>query len=65
MTKWVMQVPTLTPPILNLEDLLSEVADTLDDGHEDQFELVEDLFELAVTEVAKEAMFNTCISSCK
>jgi hypothetical protein len=45
--------------------LLSEVADTLDDGLEAEFELVNDLLKLAVTEVVMEAMFNTCFSSCK
>jgi hypothetical protein len=45
--------------------LLSEVSDTLDDGHEAQYELVNDLLELAVTEVVKEAMYNTHFSSCK
>lgn len=45
--------------------MLSEVADTLEDGLEAQFELVNDLLQLSVTEVVKEAMFNTCISSCK
>jgi hypothetical protein len=45
--------------------LLSEVADTLDDGLEAQFLLVNGLLELAVSEVVKEAMFNTCFSSCE
>jgi hypothetical protein len=45
--------------------LLSEVADTLDDGLEAQFLLVNGLLELAVSEVVKEALFNTRFSSCK
>ena len=37
----------------------------MDDGLEAQFELVNDQLELAVSEVVKVAMFNTCFSSCK
>jgi hypothetical protein len=54
MTKWMMKVTTVTPH-LNEEDSLSKIADTLFDGLETQFELVNHVLELAVVEVVKEA----------